>query len=115
MVIFRLFCSENCKFSMNFHDNLKNKNRKNLKISFSFVSAHCASVMKVGSKLRRRGGGVCLSLVGTETDCCIFAHICLLSHRLYGPIVALDDPIPTSSIGCSIVWAHIPFIKEFPY
>ena len=38
---------------MNFHDNLKNKNRK---IIISFVSAHCASSMKVGSKLRVGGG-----------------------------------------------------------
>ena len=38
------------------------KNR-NLKIDFSFDSAYCASVMKVGSKLRE---GVCISLVGTE-------------------------------------------------
>ena len=48
---------------MSFHDNSKNKNRKNRKIVFSFVSAHCVSFMKVGSKLR---GGVSISLVGTE-------------------------------------------------
>ena len=47
------FCSKNCQFSMNFHDNSRNKNRK---IVFSFVSAHCATFMKVGSKLR--GGGL---------------------------------------------------------
>ena len=48
---------------MNFHDNLKNKNRKNI---FLIGSGHCASFMKVGSKLR--GEGVCISLVGTETE-----------------------------------------------
>ena len=43
---------------------------------FSFVSAHCASYRKVGSKLR--GKGVCLPLVGTEPKslefflCCTF-------------------------------------------
>ena len=36
------------------------------KIDFSFVSAHYASFMTVGSKLGRGGGGVCISLVGTE-------------------------------------------------
>ena len=40
------FCSKNCQFSIN----------KNWKIDFSFNSAHCASFMKVGSKLR--GGGL---------------------------------------------------------
>ena len=29
MVIFRLFCYQNCQFSLNFHDNSKSKNRKN--------------------------------------------------------------------------------------
>ena len=33
------------------------------KLFFSFDSAHCASFMKVGSKLR---GGVCISLVGKK-------------------------------------------------
>ena len=55
MVIFRHFCSKNCQFSMNFHDNYKNKERKNRKTVFSFVPAHCASFMKVGSKLREGG------------------------------------------------------------
>ena len=55
------FCSKICQFLINSHDNLKNKNWK---IDVSFVSAHCTSFMKVGSKLRR--GGVCISLVGTE-------------------------------------------------
>ena len=47
---------------MNSHDNSKNKNRK---IHFSFESTHCASFMKVGSKLkgegRSRGGLYILS------------------------------------------------------
>ena len=59
MVIFVL---KSPQFSMNFHDNSKNKN---LKIDFSFVSAHYASSIKNESKLRRRGGGgFCISLVG---------------------------------------------------
>ena len=43
---------------MNFHDNSKNKNQKNPKNDFTIVSAHCSSLMKVGSKLRgeRMGG-----------------------------------------------------------
>ena len=39
------FYSKNCQFSMNFHDNSKNKNPKNHKIVFSFVSAYCASFL----------------------------------------------------------------------
>ena len=49
---FSHFCSKNCQFSMNFHDNSKNKNWK---IVFSSVLAHCESFMKVGSKLRGKG------------------------------------------------------------
>ena len=45
MVIFVLKSSQ---FSMNFHDNSK--------IDFSFVSAHGASSIKTGSKLRGGGG-----------------------------------------------------------
>ena len=33
-----------------------NKNRKNWKIDFSFDSAHCASFIKTGAKLKGRGG-----------------------------------------------------------
>ena len=55
------FCSKNCKFSMNFHDKSKNKNRK---INFLFDSAHCAFFIKTGAKLRRE---VCISLVGNIT------------------------------------------------
>ena len=46
------FCSKTCQFSRNFHDNFKNKNRK---IYFSFVSAHCASFMKIWTFLRGEG------------------------------------------------------------
>ena len=53
------FCAQNCQFSMNFHDNSKNKNKK---MDFSFNSAHYASLIKMGAKLR--GGGVCISLDG---------------------------------------------------
>ena len=53
--IFGHFASQ---FSMNFYDNSKNKNRENWKIDFSFVSAHYASSIKTGSKLRGgRGTG----------------------------------------------------------
>ena len=60
MVIFVLKLPQ---FSMNFHDNLKNKIRKNRKIDFSFDSAHCASSIKTGAKLSGEGG-VCIFLVG---------------------------------------------------
>ena len=50
MVIFVLKSSQ---FSMNFHDYSKNNNWK---IDYSFHSAHCASLMKVGSKLKGGGG-----------------------------------------------------------
>ena len=66
MVIFRHFCSKNCQFSMNFHDNSRNRNRKSRKIVYSFVSAHCASFMKVRSKLRGGFWSYCISFVGTE-------------------------------------------------
>ena len=46
---------------MNFHDNLKNKNRK---IDFSVDSAYCASSMKLGSKLREGGGGSAYTYLG---------------------------------------------------
>ena len=49
MVIFLL---KSPKYSMNFHDNSKDKNKK---IDFSFDLPHCTSFMKVGSELR--GGG----------------------------------------------------------
>ena len=64
MVIFGYFFTKNCQFSMDFHDSSKNEIRKYWNIYFSFVSAHCTSFMKVGSKLR--SGGVCLSLLETE-------------------------------------------------
>ena len=49
MVIFVLKCPQ---FSMNFHDNTKNKNWK---IDFSFDSALYASFMKLATKLRDGG------------------------------------------------------------
>ena len=58
MVIFVL---KSPHFSMNFHENSKNKNRK---INFSFDSAHRASFMKMRAQLRG-GEGVCISLLGT--------------------------------------------------
>ena len=44
-----IFVLKSPQFSLNFHDNSKNKNRK---IDFSFVSAHRATSTKIGSKLR---------------------------------------------------------------
>ena len=46
------FCSKNCQYSMNFHDNSKNKNQK---YDFTFDSAHCPSFMKMGANLREGG------------------------------------------------------------
>ena len=53
------FCTKNSKFSLNFHDNSKNKSRK---IDFSLDLAHCASFMRMGAILR---GRVCISSLGT--------------------------------------------------
>ena len=47
-----IFVTSSTQFSMNFHNNSKNKSRK---IYFSIISTHCASSIKTGSKLR--GGG----------------------------------------------------------
>ena len=44
-----IFVTSSHQFSMNFRDNLKNKNRK---IDFLFDSKHCASFIKTGAKLR---------------------------------------------------------------
>ena len=41
---------------LSFHDNSKNENRKNWKNNFSFDSAHCASFIKTGEKLKVGGG-----------------------------------------------------------
>ena len=49
------------QFSMNFHDNAKNENRK---IDFLFDSAHFAYFIIMGAKLR--GVGVCIFLVGKK-------------------------------------------------
>ena len=43
-----------------FHENSKNKNWKILKFDFSFDSAHCASFIKTGAKLK---GGSALNLM----------------------------------------------------
>ena len=49
------FLFKNCQFSINFHGKLKNRNLKNRKIVFSIVSAHCAPLMEVGTKLMGEG------------------------------------------------------------
>ena len=83
MVIFGYFCTENCQFFMNFHDNSKNKNRK---IDFSFDSRYCASSMNLGSKLR--GWGVYITLVGTSPRALIllfvFKQLYLLNEQWNG-------------------------------
>ena len=50
-----IFVLKSPKFSMNFHDNSKNKNRE---MDFSIDSAHCASLIKTGANLM--GGGFCI-------------------------------------------------------
>ena len=62
IVIFSHFCSKNCQFSMNFHDNSKNSDRK---IDFLFDSAHCASIFHENGIQNEKGRGVCISLLGT--------------------------------------------------
>ena len=58
---------------MTFHDNSKNENRK---IGFLFDSALCASVMKMGAKLR--GGGSAYRYLGQGH------HItCLMRYKWY--------------------------------
>ena len=47
-----IFVFKTPQFSMNFPDNSENKNRK---IDYLFDSAHCASFIKTGAKLRGRG------------------------------------------------------------
>ena len=48
--------------SKNFNDHIsKTKNRKNLKIDFSFVSAHCAYFMQIWLFVSE-GEGVCITL-----------------------------------------------------
>ena len=69
---FVIFLLKSPQFSMNFHDYLKNKNRKNGKINFSFDSAYCASFMKMGAKLR--GGGSVYPYLGQ-------GHVSLLIYR----------------------------------
>ena len=44
-------------FEYKIENNSKTKIRKNLKLDFSFVSAHCASFIKTGPFLREKGGG----------------------------------------------------------
>ena len=48
--------SKHSLFSMNFDHNSKNKDRKNMKYHFSFVSAHSMSFISIWPILRGRGG-----------------------------------------------------------
>ena len=74
-----IFFTQTHQFSMNFHDNLKNKNRK---IYFSFVSTHCLSFIKTESKLRGRRG-VCISLVGKKPPNIILPNTLIYALRQY--------------------------------
>ena len=57
------FCTQNYRFSMNFHDNSKNKNRKIYLFTFSFDSEHCAPyTIKKRWGHFWRGGSTCPSL-----------------------------------------------------
>ena len=64
MVDFVLIIGKFLDFEYKIDHNSKNKNQKNLKIDISFVSARCASSIKIRTKLRGGGVGVCISLVG---------------------------------------------------
>ena len=64
MVIFRHFCSKNCQFSMNFHDNLRNRNRKNRKLFFHSFQ-HIAHLSWKWNQ-NWGWGGVYISFVGTQ-------------------------------------------------
>ena len=59
-----LFWWKHLKIVNKINHNSKNRNRK---IDFTFVSAHCASFMKIGPFLRRGRGWVCICLLGTGT------------------------------------------------
>ena len=48
---------EKLNFRFSFFELTRKMKNKNLKVHFSFFSAHCAFFMKVGLKLRGGGGG----------------------------------------------------------
>ena len=58
------------QFSMNCHDNSKNKNRK---IDFSLISALRASSIK--NRIKTEGCGVCISLGGKKPQTCLLPNI----------------------------------------
>ena len=60
-----IFVTSSHQFSMKFHDNSKNKNRRIFLLYFPFYSAHSASYIKFPPVLRG-GGGVCISLSGKK-------------------------------------------------
>ena len=61
-----IFVTSSPQISMNFHDNLKNKNHKHFLFSFSFYSAHSAYFTKIWPFLRGGGGGWGLHILGWE-------------------------------------------------
>ena len=69
MVIFRNFCSKNCQFSMNFHNNSRDRNRKSRKIVF-FIRFSTLRIfyVKMATSMGDGAGGVCISLVGKQPD-----------------------------------------------
>ena len=88
MVIFVLKAPQ---FSMNFHDNPKNKNQK---IDFSFDSAHCTSFIKMGAKLR--GGG--LYILSWEKPNCTFS-------------IDLASSGSSQEVECGSILARIPEMR----
>ena len=56
-------CSKNCQFSMNFHDNSRNRNRISWKLFFIRFST-----LRIfhESGIKTKGGGVCIYFVETE-------------------------------------------------
>ena len=68
------FLTENWQFSMNFDRKSKYKNRKNLKINFSFFHFNESNSKEGG------GEAVCISLFGTRPE---FGMLNLLAHEFY--------------------------------
>ena len=79
-----IFVFKSPPFSINFHDNSKNKY---LKIDFSFVSAHCASFVKMEYKLRGGGHHV------LTWDSAVDFHIIFTNEFSIGSFIHFKDKI----------------------
>ena len=105
MVIFRYFCSKNFQFSMNFHDR---------KIVFKFVPVHCASFMKVGSKLRGGGGYVCFYLGRSWiSKKYIWLHIISIYSKSMADIKKLNSFFFHVMFGYQILWKLVSLGEMF--